>query len=33
MGKYYVFIYKNGTMRPVETIARKGGEIKERWRM
>jgi hypothetical protein len=24
--KYYVFMYENGKMRPVETIPRMGGE-------
>jgi hypothetical protein len=27
--KYYVFMYKNGTMRPVETVLRRGKRLKE----
>jgi hypothetical protein len=27
--EYYVLIYKNGKMSPVETILRRGREIKE----
>jgi hypothetical protein len=31
MVKYYVFMYENGTMRPVETVLRRRvGETKEK---
>jgi hypothetical protein len=33
MGKYYVFMYENGKIRPVETLPGVGrGEIKENYR-
>jgi hypothetical protein len=30
MWKFYEFMYENGTMRPVETILRRGEGIKEK---
>jgi hypothetical protein len=32
MGEYYILMYENGKMRPVETPRNGGGEIKENGR-